>query len=332
MENAKPDQLETADRRLRPILEAGNLCKYFSVKSKGKKAVLRAVDNVNLKVFPGKTLGLVGESGSGKSTIDFTMIQLYQPTSGNIIYYDKDIRIVMRGKPPKSFRKNIQMVFQDPYSSLDPRQTLMTVVERPLKLHTGLSKARRLEKIIEILNMVGLDSDQLYRYPHEFSGGQRQRIAIARALAVNPKAIICDEPVSALDVSIQAQILNLLKSLQQELGLGYLFVSHDLRVVRHISNEVAVMYMGQVIEQAPTEVLFTHPAHPYTRALMASMPGLGRNSSKFRLMGEITSPIDPSSGCRLAVRCPVARGDCKNSKPELAEISPEHVVACSYPM
>jgi oligopeptide/dipeptide ABC transporter ATP-binding protein len=316
---------------LQSILEAEDLCKYFTVKSEGKNATLKAVDRVSLKIFPGKTLGLVGESGSGKSTIAFTMIQLYEATSGNVIYHDRHTRILMRGKPPKSFRRNVQMVFQDPYSSLDPRQTLMTTIERPIKVHTKLNKAQRYEKISEILELVGLDSDQLYRYPHEFSGGQRQRIAIARALAVNPKVIICDEPVSALDVSIQAQILNLLKNLQIELGLGYLFVSHDLSVVRHISAEVAVIYMGQVVEQAISEELFTNPSHPYTRALMTSMPGLERHSSDFRLVGEITSPIDPPPGCRLASRCPMARGDCRQSTPELKAISADHYAACFYP-
>jgi oligopeptide/dipeptide ABC transporter ATP-binding protein len=259
------------------------------------------------------------------------MIQLHQATSGNVIYHDQDTRILMRGNPPKSFRRNVQMVFQDPYSSLDPRQTLMTTIERPIKVHTKLNKEQRHEKMIEILDLVGLDSDQLYRYPHEFSGGQRQRIAIARALAVNPNVMICDEPVSALDVSIQAQILNLLKNLQDDLGLGYLFVSHDLSVVRHISDEVAVIYMGQVVEQAVSEELFTNPSHPYTRALMTSMPGIERQSSEFKLVGEITSPIDPPAGCRLASRCPVARSDCSHSTPELKAVLPDHYVACFYP-
>ena len=320
-----------SEGRFQPILEAENLCKYFTLKSKGKKATLEAVDNVSLKIFPGKTLGLVGESGSGKSTIAFTMIQLHEATSGNVIYHDHGNRIVMRGRPPKSFRRNVQMVFQDPYSSLDPRQTLMTIVERPIKLHIKLNKAQRRERVAEILNMVGLDADQLYRYPHEFSGGQRQRIAIARALAVNPKVIICDEPVSALDVSIQAQILNLLKDLQNDLGLGYLFVSHDLSVVRHISDEVAVIYMGHVVERTTSEELFTHPTHPYTRALMASMPGIEKHALRFRLVGEITSPIDPPPGCRLASRCPEAREKCRRSTPELKTVAPDHYVACFYP-
>ena len=318
------------EAELQPILEAENLCKYFTVKSEGRKATLKAVDKVNLKISLGKTLGLVGESGSGKSTIAFTMIQLHEATSGNVIYHEHGTRILMRGRPPKSFRRNVQLVFQDPYSSLDPRQTLMTTIERPIRVHTKLNKAQRYEKITEILDLVGLDSDQLYRYPHEFSGGQRQRIAIARALAVNPNVIICDEPVSALDVSIQAQILNLLKDLQAELGLGYLFVSHDLSVVRHISHEVAVIYMGQVVERTTSEELFTNPSHPYTRALMTSMPGLERHSAEFKLVGEITSPIDPPAGCRLASRCPVARDDCSQSTPELKAVSPDHYVACFY--
>jgi len=311
-----------------PILEARNLCKYFSVYAQGKKATLKAVDNVSLKIYPGKTLGLVGESGSGKSTIAFTMVHYHPPTSGEIIHYDKGIRIHIKGMRERAFRQRLQMVFQDPYSSLDPRQTLKTIVERPLKLHTHLNHRQRLEAIINILHQVGLDAGQLYRYPHEFSGGQRQRIAIARALAVNPQVIICDEPVSALDVSVQAQILNLLKRLQEEKGLAYLFVSHDLNVVRHISHEVAVIYMGRVAELAQTEMLFENPCHPYTRALMASMPGLGRKDEGVKLIGEISSPIDPPSCCRLATRCPLVMDQCKVVDPQLKEIAPGHAVAC----
>jgi peptide/nickel transport system ATP-binding protein len=311
-----------------PILEARNLCKYFTVYVQGKKAMLKAVDNVSLKIYPGKTLGLVGESGSGKSTIAFTMVHYHQPTSGEIIHYDKGTRIHIEGMRVRTFRQHLQMVFQDPYSSLDPRQTLKTIVERPLKLHTNLNQRQRLEAIIGILHQVGLDAGQLYRYPHEFSGGQRQRIAIARALAVNPQVIICDEPVSALDVSVQAQILNLLKRLQEEQGLAYLFVSHDLNVVRHISHEVAVIYMGKVAELAQTEMLFENPCHPYSRALMASMPGLERRDEGVKLVGEISSPIDPPACCRLASRCPVAMDQCKSIDPELKEIAPGHFVAC----
>ena len=311
-----------------PILEARNLCKYFSVYDLGKKATLKAVDNVNLKIYPGKTLGLVGESGSGKSTIAFTMVHYHQPTSGEIIHYDRGTRIHIAGMRVRTFRQRLQMVFQDPYSSLDPRQTLKTIVERPLKLHTHLNQQQRLEAIIGILHQVGLDAGQLYRYPHEFSGGQRQRIAIARALAVNPQVIICDEPVSALDVSVQAQVLNLLKRLQEEQGLAYLFVSHDLNVVRHISHEVAVIYMGKVAELAQTEMLFENPCHPYSRALMASMPGLERRDAGVKLIGEISSPIDPPSCCRLASRCPVAMEQCKSVDPQLKEIAPGHFVAC----
>ena len=221
------------------------------------------------------------------------------------------------------------MVFQDPYSSLDPRQKLLTIVERPLKIHTDLKRGARRERVIEILRQVGLDTGQLYRYPHEFSGGQRQRIAVARALAVNPNLIVCDEPVSALDVSVQAQILNLFKKLQNDLGLAYLFVSHDLNVVRHVSHEVAVIYMGRIVEHAPTEELFTDPRHPYTRALLASMPGQERAKEGVRLVGEISSPIDPPEGCRLASRCPVRDGACAERTPELSEVSPGHFSACA---
>ena len=310
-----------------PILETRDLCKFFTVKIGGKKGLLKAVDQANLKVYPGKTLGLVGESGSGKSTIGFTMVQLHVPTSGMILYEGRQMA-GLKGKPLKEFRRHVQMVFQDPFSSLDPRQTLKTIVERPLVLNTDLKSAERLEKVVEILHQVGLDSGQLYRYPHEFSGGQRQRIAVARALAVNPSVIVCDEPVSALDVSIQAQILNLFKTLQKELGLAYLFVSHDLNVVRHVSHEVAVIYMGTIVEISPTEDLFQNPSHPYTKALLASMPGLGKKDARVRLVGEISSPINPPPGCRLAPRCPMVEPACRNGTPELREISPGHGVAC----
>lgn len=311
----------------KPIIETKDLCKFFPVKIGGQKGILKAVDRANLKIFPGKTLGLVGESGSGKSTIGFTVVQLHEPTSGMILYEGRQMA-GLKGKPLKEFRRHVQMVFQDPYSSLDPRQTLKTIVERPLVLNTTLKSADRLEKVVEILRQVGLDSGQLYRYPHEFSGGQRQRIAVARALAVNPSMIVCDEPVSALDVSIQAQILNLFKTLQKDLGLAYLFVSHDLNVVRHVSHEVAVIYMGTIVEISPTEDLFQNPSHPYTRALLASMPGLDKKEKRVRLVGEISSPINPPPGCRLAPRCPIAEADCRNNTPELKEISPGHRVGC----
>ncbi len=313
----------------RLIIETRDLCKYFTVKSRGKKATLKAVDEVNLKIYHGKTLGLVGESGSGKSTIAFTMVQFHKPTSGDILYEGQPVAY-LKGKYLKQFREQVQMVFQDPYSSLDPRQTLKTIVERPLKLHTNLKKKERLERIVEILNQVGLDAGQLYRYPHEFSGGQRQRIAVARALAVGPRMIVCDEPVSALDVSVQAQILNLLKKLQEDLHLAYLFVAHDLNVVRHISDDVAVIYMGRIVENAPAEELFTNPVHPYTRALLASMPGREKKDTRVKLIGEISSPINPPPGCRLATRCPMAKDECLEKTPELKEISPKHLVACLY--
>jgi oligopeptide transport system ATP-binding protein len=316
-----------ASKSNQPILETKDLCKFFPVKIGGKKGLLKAVDQANLKIYPGRTLGLVGESGSGKSTIGFTMVQLHEPTSGMILYEGRQMA-GLKGRALKEFRRHVQMVFQDPYSSLDPRHTLKTIVERPLVLNTDLKSADRLEKVVAILHQVGLDSGQLYRYPHEFSGGQRQRIAVARALAVNPTLIVCDEPVSALDVSIQAQILNLFKTLQKDLGLAYLFVSHDLTVVRHVSHEVAVIYMGTIVEIAPTEDLFQNPSHPYTKALLASMPGLDKKERRERLVGEISSPIDPPPGCRLAPRCPNAETGCRNNTPELREISPGHTVAC----
>jgi len=317
----------TASRNSDAILETRNLCKFFPVKVRGRKATLKAVDDVDLSIYPGKTLGLVGESGSGKSTIAFTMVLLHHPTSGEILYRKAPVGH-LKGASLKRFREHVQMIFQDPYSSLDPRQNLLTIVERPLKIHTDLKRGPRRERVMEILGQVGLDTGQLYRYPHEFSGGQRQRIAVARALAVNPGLIVCDEPVSALDVSVQAQILNLFKKLQNDLGLAYLFVSHDLNVVRHVSHEVAVIYMGRIVERAPTEALFTAPKHPYTRALLASMPGLERASESVRLVGEISSPIDPPAGCRLATRCPMARSECATASPMLKEVAPGHFSAC----
>jgi oligopeptide/dipeptide ABC transporter ATP-binding protein len=311
----------------RPILESRNLSKFFQVKSSGRNATLKAVDTINLEIYPGKTLGLVGESGSGKSTTAFLMVRLDEPTAGDIFYEGQSVTHI-KGKDLKTFREQVQMVFQDPYSSLDPRQTLFSTIERAIVLHTKLSRNERLQRVIEILELVGLDAGQLYRYPHEFSGGQRQRIAIARALAVQPRLIVCDEPVSALDVSVQAQILNLLKKLQDELGLAYLFVSHDLNVVRHISHEVAVIYMGQIVERAPTEELFTNPQHPYTRALLAAMPGRKNVDDESRLIGEITSPIDPPPGCCLTSRCPFAQDQCKQSTPALTHVSPDHSAAC----
>ncbi|MCZ6635082.1 MAG: ATP-binding cassette domain-containing protein [bacterium] len=289
--------------------------------------MLKAVESVNLKIYPGKTLGLVGESGSGKSTTAHLMVRLDEPTAGDILYEGQSVAHIKR-KDLKKFREQVQMVFQDPYSSLDPRQTLFAIVERPIKLHTNLSRNERMERVIQILEQVGLDAGQLYRYPHEFSGGQRQRIAVARALAVQPRLVVCDEPVSALDVSVQAQVLNLLKKLQDDLGLAYLFVSHDLNVVRHISHEIAVIYMGHIVEQAPTEELFNNPQHPYTRALLASMPGRKNTEDDTRLIGEITSPLDPLPGCRLASRCPVALDKCTQRTPELQEVSQNHAAAC----
>lgn len=250
-----------------PILETKDLCKYFTIKSGGKKATLKAVDRANLKIYPGKTLGLVGESGSGKSTIAFTMVQLHEPTSGEIIYEGGQMAHA-NGRALKEFREHVQMIFQDPYSSLDPRQKLKTIIERPLKLHTKLKSAQRLEKILEILNQVGLDSGQLYRYPHEFSGGQRQRISIARALVLKPRFLVLDEPTSSIDMSVQTQIINLLKDLQRKYDLAYLFISHDLRVVRAMSHDILVMKDGRIVEQGLPENIFDHPENPYTVSLI----------------------------------------------------------------
>lgn len=310
-----------------PIIKVVNLCKYFNV-NKGK---LQAVDGVSFDIMPGETFGLVGESGCGKSTTGRTMLRLYEPTDGKVLYQGKDI-YSLNSSEMKEIRKEMQMIFQDPYASLDPRMTVEEIISEPLDIFNIGTKKERKERVVELLQLVGLSSEHAQRFPHEFSGGQRQRIGIARALAVKPKFIICDEPISALDVSIQAQVVNLLKDLQTRLGLTLLFIAHDLSMVRYISDRVAVMYLGNVMEVSESEDLYQNPLHPYTKALLSAIPiadpVVQRTRNQIELEGDVPSPINPKPGCRFADRCPYAEDRCRVGKILLEEIKPGHKVAC----
>lgn len=313
------------------LIEVKNLKKYFSVASGFMKTKhLKAVDNVSLSIKSGETLGLVGESGSGKSTFGRTLLNLYEPTSGEIIYKGKPIK---SKKDIEEFRRNSSMIFQDPYSSLDPRMTVADIIAEPLDIHKAYkNKAERNSKILELMSLVGLNSEHASRYAHEFSGGQRQRIGIARSLALNPEFIVCDEPVSALDVSIQAQIINTLEMLQKKLGLTYLFIAHDLLVVRHISDRIAVMYLGRIVEFASADELYDNPMHPYTKALLSAIPipdpETAKKSERLILRGDIPSPLNVPSGCPFRTRCSYAKEKCSHSVPELTEIKNGHFVSC----
>lgn len=315
----------------KPLLEVNGLKKYFPVKNPmGKlEAQVKAVNDVSFRLYEGQTFGLVGESGCGKSTIGRTLLRLIDPTEGQALYQNKDI-FQLSGKELRDMRQQLQMVFQDPYSSLNPRKRIGSTVEEPLTIHQIGTKAERSERVMEILDKVGLRPDHYYRYPHEFSGGQRQRIGLARALIVNPKVVICDEPVSALDVSIQSQIINLLRRLQEELKLTYLFIAHDISVIRHISDRIGVMYLGKMVEEASTESLFANPLHPYTQALLSSvpLPKPQANRERIILRGEIPSPMNPPSGCIFHTRCLYAMDICKNEIPESREIATGHFVSC----
>ena len=307
-----------------PLLEVKDLKKYFSTPN----GLLHAVDGVSFSIEEGTTLGVVGESGCGKSTLGRTILHLYEPTDGKIFFRGRDITNLNK-KELKEVRANMQMIFQDPYSSLDPRKMIEDTIMEPLKVYKIGTKEERLQKTIEIMKMVGLDERLRQSFPHELNGGRRQRVVVARALALNPKFIVCDEPVSALDVSVQAQILNLLRDLQKANGLSYIFVTHDMSVVRHISDEICVMYLGQFVEKCPTKELFRQPLHPYTQALLASIPVIGEDDdeSKEISQGEITSPINPKPGCRFYSRCKYACEKCKEEQ-RLEEVSPRHYVAC----
>jgi len=318
------------------LVEVKDLKMYFPVTSgiilQRKIADVKAVDGVTFNIKKGETLGLVGESGCGKTTTGRAILQLYKPTSGSIIFEGKDLT-ELSGSEMRAMRREIQVIFQDPYGSLNPRMTCGDIVGEPLTVHKLTdSKAEYRDRVAELLTVVGLNPYMADRYPHEFSGGQRQRIGIARALAVNPKFIVCDEPVSALDVSIQAQVINLLEELQEQFDLTYLFIAHDLSVVRHISDRVAVMYLGHIVELADRNELYENPLHPYTRALLSAVPipdpivEAGRE--RIILTGDVPSPMNPPAGCVFHTRCPVAIDDCQAEMPELREVSPGHWVSC----
>lgn len=307
-----------------PLLEVKNLKKYF----KTPRGMLHAVDSINFSLGAGKTLGVVGESGCGKTTLGRTVLHLIPPTSGEIRFEGQDISNPSRAEM-KQLRTKMQIIFQDPFSSLNPRMSVSQAIMEPFILHTKMSKAEMNEAVLALMDTVGLARRLAGSYPHELDGGRRQRIGIARALAMNPKFIVCDEPVSALDVSIQAQILNLLRDLQEDRGLTYMFVTHDLSVVKYISDEIMVMYLGQMVERAPSDELFANPLHPYTQALLSAIPipDVHVKPKRIIMQGELTSPIDPKPGCRLAARCNYACERCAQ-KQELREISPGHFVAC----
>ena len=309
------------------LLRTEALFKYFPVKDSSE--VVRAVDGVSFAINAGETLGLVGESGCGKSTVGRCLLRLHEPTSGSIKFQGTEITTLGK-REMRDIRREMQMIFQDPYASLDPRMSILSIVSEPLKIHGVGSAAERKERVADLLGRVGLDPRYMTRYPHEFSGGQRQRIGIARALALNPKLIICDEPVSALDVSVQAQVVNLLQDLQQEFGLTYLFISHGLAIVEHISDRVAVMYLGRIVEIADSAALYATPLHPYTKALLSAIPIPDPNRKRERIIlkGDVPTPIDPPSGCRFRTRCPFASAECAETDPELREVRPGHFAAC----
>ena len=311
------------------ILDVQNLKMYFDVRQNGRKAVLKAVDGVSFQVKKGETVGLVGESGCGKTTVGKTIMRFYKPKDGKIIFDGNDIT----NANMDPYRTRMQMIFQDPYSSLDPRMSIDSVVGEPLDLqYPKMNKKERHDRILKEIYRVGLNSEQLSRFPHEFSGGQRQRISIARAMVIQPEFLVCDEPVSALDVSIQAQIINMLMDLQQETGMSYLFIAHDLSVVRHISKEVVVMYLGHIMEINSSDELYAHPVHPYTKALLSAIPvpdpKKSRTLQREVLQGDVPSPVDPPAGCPFATRCRFAVEQCEQETPQLEEIAPGHRVAC----
>ena len=321
------------------LLEVEHLQKHFPIKGGGfgNKKVVQALDDLTFGIKKGETLGMVGESGCGKTTAGRTILRLHEPTGGKIIYdgetlFDKDNKIAVNMLP---YRKKMQIVFQDPYASLDPRMTVGDIVGEPIDIHhLCSSKQERYDRIIGLLERVGLNSEHANRYPHEFSGGQRQRVGIARALAVNPEFIVCDEPISALDVSIQAQVINMFEDLQEQMGLTYLFIAHDLSVVKHISDRIVVMYLGRMVELADSYELTMHSMHPYTRSLVSAIPIAdpvqARKSKRIILEGDVPSPIDPPSGCRFRTRCPYADERCAAQVPEFKEVTSGHYVACHH--
>ena len=317
------------------LLRVENLVKHFPIKKgvliQKQVGAVRAVDGVSFNIFEGETLGLVGESGCGKSNTGRAILQLHRPTSGSVFYGDKDL-VALKGEELRHMRRKMQMIFQDPYASLNPRMTVGEIVGEPMVIHETHKGKEVQDRVEHLLKLVGLNAAFANRYPHEFSGGQRQRIGVARALALEPSLIVCDEPISALDVSVQAQVVNLLEDLQEQLGLTYLFIAHDLSMVRHISDRVAVMYLGVIAELTTRDELYNNPLHPYTQALLSAVPIPDPLAEEKRqriiLQGDVPSPINPPSGCHFRTRCPLATTICAEAKPEFREVSPGHFVAC----
>jgi oligopeptide/dipeptide ABC transporter ATP-binding protein len=316
------------------LIEIKDLKKYFPIKNnfiENKKKVVKAVDGVSLQIRKGETFGLVGESGCGKSTLGRSITRLYDITSGDIFFQGDNIAKLNK-KDMKAYYRKMQIIFQDPYSSLNPNMNVEELIDEPLALYTNLTKKERIEKIQHLLEMVGLKKDDMEKFPYEFSGGQRQRIGIARAISIEPEFILCDEPISALDVSIQAQVVNMLEDLQEKLGLTYLFVAHDLSMVRHISDRIGVMYLGKIVEISKSNDLYNKPLHPYTKGLLSAIPVTdpkkARETQIEIIKGDIPSPIDIPTGCRFHTRCPYATEKCKSIEPEMKEVNSEHFVAC----
>ena len=312
------------------LINVENLKKYFPTSDKEK--VVKAVDDISFQIYKGETLGVVGESGCGKSTTGRLVLQLLEPTEGKVQYNGQELTTMTR-KQLRPLRKEMQIIFQDPYASLDPRKTVLQILAEPFEIHNPeMSKDEIFDKVAELVKHVGLRPEHIYRYPHEFSGGQRQRVGIARAIALNPEFVVCDEPVSALDVSIQAQVINMFDELQEEMGLTYLFIAHDLLVVRHISDRIAVMYLGKMVEMADANEIYDHPLHPYTKCLMSAVPLpdpiKARENKRIVLSGDIPSPLNAPSGCPFRTRCPYATDACAESMPEFKEVSSGHFVAC----